>query len=136
MLLFSDHVPPGYEKAFAGPGDFQVGLIARPDGIRFTDIPPKTRSGRIMPHLLREIASGTSARGDTTTLDDASVLEGLRIAWRARSGQPRQARARRPLVLHLAFGTWEFANGPSPHEGRSTPIMRTRQSLVERRNPR
>ena len=58
----------------------QIGPIARPDEIRFTDALPKTRSGKIMRRLLREIASGSSARGDTTTLDDVSVLEKLRAA--------------------------------------------------------
>ncbi len=58
----------------------QIGPIARPDEIRFTDVLPKTRSGKIMRRLLREIASGTSARGDTTTLEDVSVLEKLRAA--------------------------------------------------------
>jgi acetyl-CoA synthetase len=58
----------------------EIGPIARPDEIRFTDSLPKTRSGKIMRRLLREIASGSSARGDTTTLEDASVLEKLRAA--------------------------------------------------------
>jgi len=58
----------------------QIGPIARPDEIRFTDFLPKTRSGKIMRRLLREIASGSSTRGDTTTLEDASVLEKLRAA--------------------------------------------------------
>lgn len=58
----------------------EIGPIARPDEIRFTDGLPKTRSGKIMRRLLREIASGSSARGDTTTLEDASVLEKLRAA--------------------------------------------------------
>jgi acetyl-CoA synthetase len=58
----------------------QIGPIARPDEIRFTDFLPKTRSGKIMRRLLREIASGSSARGDTTTLEDVSVLEKLRAA--------------------------------------------------------
>jgi acetyl-CoA synthetase len=58
----------------------EIGPIARPDDIRFTDGLPKTRSGKIMRRLLREIATGTSARGDTTTLDDVSVLEKLRAA--------------------------------------------------------
>jgi len=58
----------------------QIGPIARPDEIRFTDFLPKTRSGKIMRRLLREIATGSSARGDTTTLEDVSVLEKLRAA--------------------------------------------------------
>ncbi|MCG3173959.1 MAG: Acetyl-coenzyme A synthetase [Myxococcota bacterium] len=55
----------------------EIGAIARPDDIRFADLLPKTRSGKIMRRLLREIASG-KATGDTTTLEDRSVLEKLR----------------------------------------------------------
>jgi acetyl-CoA synthetase len=52
--------------------------IARPDDIRFTDALPKTRSGKIMRRLLREIASGDEVRGDVTTLEDLSILAKLR----------------------------------------------------------
>src|SRR5437867_4009874 len=56
----------------------EIGSIARPDDIRFTDSLPKTRSGKIMRRLLREIAAGGAVRGDVTTLEDFSVLEKLR----------------------------------------------------------
>jgi acetyl-CoA synthetase len=56
----------------------EIGALARPDEIRFTDALPKTRSGKIMRRLLREIASGGAVAGDTTTLEDFSVLERLR----------------------------------------------------------
>lgn len=57
----------------------EIGALARPDDIRFTDALPKTRSGKIMRRLLREIAAGaTSIAGDVTTLEDLSVLEKLR----------------------------------------------------------
>jgi len=56
----------------------EIGPIARPDEIRFTDALPKTRSGKIMRRLLREIAAGGSVHGDVTTLEDLSVLEKLR----------------------------------------------------------
>ncbi|MCI0706149.1 MAG: acetate--CoA ligase [Ignavibacteriae bacterium] len=56
----------------------EIGALARPDEIRFTDALPKTRSGKIMRRLLREIASSGSVSGDTTTLEDFSVLEKLR----------------------------------------------------------
>jgi acetyl-CoA synthetase len=56
----------------------QIGAMARPDEIRFSDVLPKTRSGKIMRRLLREIASTGSVGGDTTTLEDFSVLEKLR----------------------------------------------------------
>jgi acetyl-CoA synthetase len=56
----------------------EIGAIAKPDDIRFTDALPKTRSGKIMRRLLRELAAGGTVAGDTTTLEDFSVLEKLR----------------------------------------------------------
>ncbi len=56
----------------------EIGPIARPDQIRFTDALPKTRSGKIMRRLLREIAAGHDPKGDTTTLEDFNVLAKLR----------------------------------------------------------
>jgi acetyl-CoA synthetase len=56
----------------------EIGALARPDDIRFTDALPKTRSGKIMRRLLREIATSGSVAGDVTTLEDFSVLEKLR----------------------------------------------------------
>jgi acetyl-CoA synthetase len=56
----------------------EIGALARPDEIRFADALPKTRSGKIMRRLLREIATSGSVAGDTTTLEDFSVLEKLR----------------------------------------------------------
>ena len=55
----------------------EIGAIARPDYMRFTDALPKTRSGKIMRRLLRDIASGSDQIGDTTTLEDISVLQSL-----------------------------------------------------------
>jgi acetyl-CoA synthetase len=55
----------------------QIGALARPEELRFAEALPKTRSGKIMRRLLREVASGSKARGDTTTLEDQSVLETL-----------------------------------------------------------
>ena len=55
----------------------EIGPIAKPDDIRFTDSLPKTRSGKIMRRLLREIAAGGEVKGDTTTLEDLSVLTKL-----------------------------------------------------------
>jgi acetyl-CoA synthetase len=55
----------------------QIGALARPEDIRFAEALPKTRSGKIMRRLLREVASGTKSRGDTTTLEDQGVLERL-----------------------------------------------------------
>jgi len=55
-----------------------IGPIAKPDDIRFTEALPKTRSGKIMRRLLKQIASGSAISGDTTTLEDFSVLSKLR----------------------------------------------------------
>jgi acetyl-CoA synthetase len=55
----------------------EIGPIAKPDDIRFTDSLPKTRSGKIMRRLLREIATNGEVKGDTTTLEDLSVLTKL-----------------------------------------------------------
>ncbi|REJ97301.1 MAG: acetate--CoA ligase [Planctomycetota bacterium] len=56
----------------------QIGAIATPDQIRFTNALPKTRSGKIMRRLLRDIAAGKESAGDTTTLEDYTVLAKLR----------------------------------------------------------
>jgi acetyl-CoA synthetase len=56
----------------------EIGKFARPKAIRFADAVPKTRSGKIMRRLLRDIASGKEAVGDMTTLEDISVLAKLR----------------------------------------------------------
>ncbi len=55
----------------------EIGALARPDEIRFTDALPKTRSGKIMRRLLKEIATSGVAKGDTTTLEDMGVLSRL-----------------------------------------------------------
>jgi acetyl-CoA synthetase len=55
-----------------------IGAIARPDMIRFTNGLPKTRSGKIMRRLLRDIAAGKETTQDTTTLEDFNVLAKLR----------------------------------------------------------
>ncbi|MDA0975034.1 MAG: acetate--CoA ligase [Planctomycetota bacterium] len=56
----------------------EIGAIAKPDLIRFTNALPKTRSGKIMRRLLRDIAAGRESAQDTTTLEDLSVLAKLR----------------------------------------------------------
>ncbi len=55
----------------------EIGSLAKPDDIRFTDALPKTRSGKIMRRLLKEIAAGGEVKGDTTTLEDLSVISRL-----------------------------------------------------------
>jgi acetyl-CoA synthetase len=54
-----------------------IGAIAKPDEVRFAEALPKTRSGKIMRRLLKEIASGARVTGDTTTLEDFNVLAKL-----------------------------------------------------------
>ncbi len=56
----------------------EIGAIARPGEIRFTDALPKTRSGKIMRRLLRSLAAGQEIAGDTSTLEDRTVLDKLR----------------------------------------------------------
>jgi acetyl-CoA synthetase len=58
----------------------QIGALAQPDQIRFTDALPKTRSGKIMRRLLKEVAAGGEVKGDTTTLEDFTVLARLRTS--------------------------------------------------------
>ena len=55
----------------------EIGALAVPDDIRFTDALPKTRSGKIMRRLLRDVAAGREAAGDVSTLEDLSVLAKL-----------------------------------------------------------
>ena len=55
----------------------EIGPVAKPDDIRFTDALPKTRSGKIMRRLLKQVACGGEIKGDTTTLEDLSVLAKL-----------------------------------------------------------
>src|SRR5579884_2753393 len=56
----------------------EIGALARPDELRFTDTLPKTRSGKIMRRLLRQIAAGDESLGDISTLEDLSALAKLR----------------------------------------------------------
>jgi acetyl-CoA synthetase len=67
---------PGLKDALRAHVGKEIGPIAKPDDIRFTDSLPKTRSGKIMRRLLKEIASspGGVVKGDTTTLEDLTIL--------------------------------------------------------------
>jgi acetyl-CoA synthetase len=56
----------------------EIGSLARPDDLRFTQQLPKTRSGKIMRRLLRELATTGTVTGDTTTLEDFAVIAKLR----------------------------------------------------------
>jgi acetyl-CoA synthetase len=70
----SDELVTALKKHVVG----EIGAIARPGEIRFTDALPKTRSGKIMRRLLRNLAAGQEISGDTSTLEDRSVLDKLR----------------------------------------------------------
>ncbi len=56
----------------------EIGALARPDDVRFTEALPKTRSGKIMRRLLRELATTGEVKGDTSTLEDFAVIAKLR----------------------------------------------------------
>ena len=55
----------------------EIGPVAKPDDIRFAEALPKTRSGKIMRRLLKQVACGGEIKGDTTTLEDFTVLTKL-----------------------------------------------------------
>ena len=55
----------------------EIGPIAKPDQIRFAEALPKTRSGKIMRRLLKEVAAGGAVKGDVTTLEDLNVIASL-----------------------------------------------------------
>jgi len=69
---------PELKEALRAHVATHIGALARPDEVRFADALPKTRSGKIMRRLLTEIAQGKTTSGDTTTLEDLSVLAKLR----------------------------------------------------------
>ncbi len=73
------HTPgPDLAKALGDHVGKEIGKFAKPDTIRFTDALPKTRSGKIMRRLLKDVAAGRQTSGDTSTLEDFSVLSKLR----------------------------------------------------------
>jgi acetyl-CoA synthetase len=55
----------------------EIGAFARPEEIRFAEALPKTRSGKIMRRLLREIVTSHTVTGDVTTLEDLSIVTKL-----------------------------------------------------------
>jgi acetyl-CoA synthetase len=63
----------------------KIGALARPDDILFSADLPKTRSGKIMRRLLRDIAEGR-ALGDTTTLSDPNVVANLKVQYEDKEG--------------------------------------------------
>jgi acetyl-CoA synthetase len=76
VTLRSGEMPsPAMRTALMDYVAAKIGTIARPADIRFADLLPKTRSGKIMRRLLRELAQKGGISGDTTTLEDLSVIE-------------------------------------------------------------
>ena len=71
-------VDPGLCEELRNHVAREIGPVAKPDDIRFAEALPKTRSGKIMRRLLKELAAGTEIKGDTTTLEDFNVLACLK----------------------------------------------------------
>lgn len=81
VTLKQDHPPSAaLRESLKKHVAHSIGAIAKPDEIRFADLLPKTRSGKIMRRLLKEVAGGGNITGDTTTLEDLNVLAKLRKA--------------------------------------------------------
>ncbi|MCP3097746.1 acetate--CoA ligase [Myxococcus sp. K15C18031901] len=79
VTLKQGHAPSAeLKKELAQHVAKEIGAIARPDEIRFAEALPKTRSGKIMRRLLRDVAAGKQSSQDTTTLEDLNVLAALR----------------------------------------------------------
>jgi acetyl-CoA synthetase len=79
VSLESSHEPsPELKEELRAWVAKEIGSLARPDDIRFTQALPKTRSGKIMRRLLRELATSGEIKGDTTTLEDFTVIAQLR----------------------------------------------------------
>jgi acetyl-CoA synthetase len=79
VTLKGDQKPsPELNRALMDHVANEIGKFARPKSIRFADAVPKTRSGKIMRRLLRDLAQGREAAGDVTTLEDIGVLAKLR----------------------------------------------------------
>ena len=78
VALRTGHSPnPQLKAALMDHVSSNIGSIARPSDVRFADGLPKTRSGKIMRRLLRELAQSGGISGDTTTLEDLTVIDRL-----------------------------------------------------------
>ncbi len=79
VSLKPGHTPgPELAKKLGEHVSAEIGKFARPDAIRFADALPKTRSGKIMRRLLKDVAAGRESTGDTSTLEDLGVMAKLR----------------------------------------------------------
>jgi len=74
------HPTPSLREELRAHVAREIGPVAKPDDIRFAEALPKTRSGKIMRRLLKQIAVGENVKGDTTTLEDFNVLAKLAAA--------------------------------------------------------
>ncbi len=74
------HATPELKNELRNHVGKEIGPVAKPDDVRFADALPKTRSGKIMRRLLKQVAAGVEIKGDTTTLEDLSVLAKLTSA--------------------------------------------------------
>jgi acetyl-CoA synthetase len=74
---FSDYATTKFAEDLRGWVKEKIGSIAKPERISFSDALPKTRSGKIMRRLLRNIARGEKISGDTSTLENEKVLKQL-----------------------------------------------------------
>ena len=79
-LKGSVEATPGLREELRQHVAKEIGPVAKPDDIRFAEALPKTRSGKIMRRLLKQIAAGTEIKGDTTTLEDLNVLAKLAVS--------------------------------------------------------
>jgi acetyl-CoA synthetase len=76
-LKTGQHATPELKSELRNHVGKEIGPVAKPDDVRFAEALPKTRSGKIMRRLLKQLASGAEIKGDTTTLEDFSVLAKL-----------------------------------------------------------
>ncbi len=107
-----------------------IGPVATPDEIRFTDALPKTRSGKIMRRLLKQIAAGETIKGDTTTLEDLSVLAKL-----AHGGGLRGRLAARIAIRPGGCGPLTIAMQIDARELRDFVLPPGRRASSQRQTP-
>ena len=94
----------------------QLGAIAKPDDIRFTEVLPKTRSGKIMRRLLRALARGEEITQDISTLENPAIIAQLRgDAGDGQRSRPRAGQAKKaPRAGKRAANRPQSRHGPKP----------------------
>jgi acetyl-CoA synthetase len=78
VIKSADEVTPELKAELRAHVAKEIGPIAKPDDIRFAEALPKTRSGKIMRRLLKDIAAGVEIKGDTSTLEDLNIIAKLK----------------------------------------------------------